>query len=91
MKTQCYPQTDLSSLWIGTVGVDTRGDAGRGDNRGIVAFIGCQREDVLCRQIDTQALDELTVLGRIIVADGDIVELEVVSVLQEIARDDTTA
>ena len=91
MKTYCYTQTELCGLRIGTVGVNTWGDASRGNDRRVVALVGCQRKEVLGSHVDAQALYELAVLRGVVVTQRDIVEFEVVTILQEVAGDDTTA
>ena len=91
MKTYCYTQTELCGLRIGTVGVNTRSDTSRGDDRRVVALIGSQRKEVLGSNIDAQALYELAALRCKVVTQRDIVELEVVTIFKEVAGDDTTA
>ena len=91
MKTHCYTQTELCGLRIGAIGVNTWGDAGRGDDRRVVTLVGCQRKEVLGSHIDAQALNKLAVLRSVVVTQRDIVEFEVVTILEEVAGDDTTA
>ncbi len=85
MESYRYAQCDVCGLRIGTVRIDTRSDARRGDDRGVVAFIACQREYVLGGEVDAQVLNQLAVLRTIGIAQSDVVELEVVAVLEEIA------
>ena len=85
MKSQCNAQTYLCGLRISTVRVDAWGNTCRGDDRGVVAFISCQREHVFGCEINAEALHQLSALRCQGISKRDIVELEVVALLKEIA------
>ena len=90
MESQCYANACLSGLWISTVGIYTWGDASRSHNRRVVALIAREREDVLHREIDAQTFNNLATLWMEVIAQCEVVELQVVTLLKEIAADDSS-
>ena len=91
MESQGYAQAQLGSRRIGAGDIYTRCDARLGDDRRIVSGVGGDGEEVLGGDIHAEALQQPFVPKAETVAQGQIVQLEVVAFLKEVGGDDTAA
>ena len=90
MELHSQTKANLCGLRISPCFVYTRSDTVLWNNRWVVAFVACDGEEVLSSEVDAKALKQVTFLRSEGVAEGYVVELEVIALLQIVRANLTT-
>ena len=77
-ETECHTECKLSGRRICVRSVNSGGDSGRGDHRGVLACVFGECEEILGRQVESQFVHDFAVLEVEGVTECPVVELEVV-------------
>ena len=87
-KPECYAQSELGGLRIGTVDIYARSNTSRGHNRRVIARVTSDGKQVLGCYIYTQTLDKFVALERHCIAQCDVGKFEIVTIFKEVRSED---